>query len=138
MPESLTETPQGDAPNLSFLFGIRLPLQFRNWSAWKPIPISEIIKNGDLTPQQIQKLQLINDVKQFATDSLAFKPSSSYEKIYDQKGKPILWVVTACEKFSFEEYTWKYPVLGEAGYRGYFNEKAALKELSVTWLSWGW
>ena len=46
-----------------------------------------------------QKIILIQDIKKFTVDSLGFQPSPNYNKLYDQKGKPMMYVVTGCEKY---------------------------------------
>jgi predicted aminopeptidase len=44
-----------------------------------------------------QKLVLIQEIRRFAIDSLGINDSKNYTTVYDQQGKPVLWVVTACE-----------------------------------------
>jgi len=74
------------------------------------------------------KLLLVKEIKKFAIDSLGINPSDNYEKLYDQKGLPVMWVVTACDKYQLKTYYWKFPILGKFSYKGYFTEKRAIKE----------
>ena len=49
-----------------------------------------------------RKLELIEEIKQFAIDSLGLKPSKSYQRIYDQENRSLLWTISACEEFAFK------------------------------------
>lgn len=92
-------------------------------------PIDKILASEE-TPDSIKKkLILIQEIREYAIDSLGLLDSDSYHDIYDQKGEPVLWVVSASPPFKMEEYKWKYPFLGELGYKGYFKEEKAINEL---------
>ncbi len=67
-------------------------------------------------------------IKQFCTDSLGLDLGENYTELFDQKGKPVLWVVTASPTFELSSYEWKFPVLGEVSYKGFFNQDLAIQE----------
>ena len=48
--------------------------------------------------------------------------------MYDQKGKPGMYVVTACEPYDLIPYQWSFPIVGDFSYKGFFEKKKALKE----------
>lgn len=79
-----------------------------------------------------QKVYLIQEIKQFTIDSLGFSNNKNYTTIYDQQGKPLLWVVTASERFALKPYYWKFPIVGTVSYKGFFSEKEAEEE--ARWL----
>ncbi len=89
---------------------------------------TEVLRSGQLNTEEEEKLQLIEKVKTFSVEQLHYRPSNSYTTYYDQKNKPLLWVVTACEPYSLKAYTWKFPFLGEVSYKGFFDHTAALEE----------
>ena len=74
------------------------------------------------------KIEFIGFVKQFAIDSLGLEPSSSYEKIYDQKGQALMWLLTASPEFELKAYEWSFPIAGKFSYKGFFDHEQALKE----------
>lgn len=76
-----------------------------------------------------EKVRLIQEIKQFTIDSLGFVPNKNYTTVYDQKGKPLLWVVTASEKFALTPYFWNFPIVGKVSYKGFFSEKEAREEV---------
>lgn len=100
---------------------------------WHAQPIAEVLAYQD-TPDSIKyKLELINDIRNFAFDSLGLTRSENYTTYYDQHGKNILWVVTACEPYMFKPKEWSFPIIGSFTYKGFFDinqAKALAKELS--------
>ena len=74
------------------------------------------------------KLKLLDEIKRYAVDSLSLPAEDQYEKVFDQKGKDVLWVVTAAEPYELKSYTWQFPILGEVSYKGFFIYKEAEKE----------
>lgn len=92
------------------------------------VPIEEALVDSALTVEQKNKLRWIGEVVQFAGDSLELKTGSNYRTFYNSKGNPVLWVVTGCEPFALQKYKWKFPFLGELGYKGFFDQQKAQKE----------
>ncbi|MFT7380508.1 MAG: putative aminopeptidase [Roseivirga sp.] len=78
------------------------------------------------TPDSLRfKAKLVAEIRQFAFDSLGINYSENYTEIFDQMGKPSMYVVTACDSFSFTPKTWKFPLVGSFPYKGFFDlEKA--------------
>jgi predicted aminopeptidase len=74
------------------------------------------------------KLHLIEEIKQFAYDSIGLKPSDNYTTFFDQKDQRLMYVVTAAEKYELKPYMWSFPVLGEVPYKGFFDEHQAKEE----------
>ena len=90
--------------------------------------LESYLEENQLSENQKKKIEFIKYVKDYAVDSLGIEPSSSYEKIYDQKGKPILWMVTASPTFELKAYEWSFPIAGKFSYKGFFDYLAALQE----------
>jgi len=92
--------------------------------------LESFMEANSLGDNTVKKIEFIEYVKQYAIDSLGLDPSDSYEKIYDQKGKPILWMVTASPAFELKAYEWSFPIAGKFSYKGFFDYEAAIKEKS--------
>lgn len=75
------------------------------------------------------KIRLIQEIKKFTIDELGFNPTDNYSKLYDQKNKPLLHVITASKKYALEPYYWKFPIVGKVTYKGYFNREEADEEV---------
>lgn len=108
-------------------YGIRM-----GWGQVKIVlkarPVKTYLADPEVPDSLKANVRLIQDIKQFCYDSLGMNYSPNYNKVYDQKGKPLLWVVTACKKFSLEPKIWSFPVVGKVTYKGFFSEKQAKYE----------
>lgn len=90
--------------------------------------ISEYAQNPELSMLQKQNLELIGAIKKYSVDSLYYKPTKNFNSIYNQGQSPLLWVVTASQKFKIEPYYWSFPVVGEVSYKGFFDKQKAIAE----------
>lgn len=90
-------------------------------------PVEEFLADPNFPDSLKARLQLINEVRRFAIDSLGLKDTENYKTMYDQQGKEVMWVVIASRKYKLEPKEWKFPVLGAVPYKGFFNEKLALQ-----------
>lgn len=95
---------------------------------WNTKPVTEVLQDPTLPDSLKQRLQLIGEIKQFAIDSLGLDSSESYTTFYNQNGKPILWVLTACERFQMKPKEWRFPVIGTFAYKGFFDNARAQAE----------
>ncbi len=91
-------------------------------------PIEDVMKDESVGDSIKTKLRLVEEVKKFAVDSLGLKESKNYTTLYDQHGKPVLWVLTAAEKYRMKSFEWWFPVVGTVGYKGFFKLNNAQKE----------
>jgi predicted aminopeptidase len=91
-------------------------------------PVEEVLKDPSFPDSLKTKLLLIQEIKRFAFDSLGIKYSENYSTLFDQKGKGILWTVTACDPYQLKAKEWEFPVVGSFSYKGFFNYEKALEE----------
>jgi predicted aminopeptidase len=82
--------------------------------------------HNNLSEKQKKGLALINEIKKYSVDSLNYKPTKNFTTIYDQNNAPVLWVITASEKYKIEAYYWKFPVVGKVSYKGFFDRQKAI------------
>ena len=94
---------------------------------WNARPIERVLQDPTVADSLKQKIKLVQEVRAFAIDSLGINDSDSYHTLYDQKGKPVLWVVTACEPFSLDDKKWSFPLVGTFSYKGFFDHKKAIE-----------
>jgi len=95
---------------------------------WKAKPLDYFLENPDYPDSLKSKIQFIQEVKAFAFEELEINPSENYSSLYDQEGKPLMWVVTACQPFALEAKMWKFPIIGSFPYKGFFDFEMAKKE----------
>ncbi len=95
---------------------------------WNARPVSEYLSDP-MTPDSIkQKLRFIGEVRRYAIDSLGLNDTENYTTMYDQQGKPVLWVVTGSRPYAFIPKEWEFPVVGTVPYKGFFDPDLALSE----------
>jgi len=88
----------------------------------------ELKKDANFPDSLKAKIKIIEEARQFGMEKLGMKFSQNYTKIYDQKGKDILWNVSASYPYKLEAYEWKFPIVGKFSYKGYFDLEKAKKE----------
>ena len=95
---------------------------------WNARPVGDVMKDTNVSDSIKAKLQLMDEIKNFAVDSLGMKPTKNYTTFYDQQGKSILWVLTASEKYKLQPFHWTFPVVGKVSYKGFFNFEKGKRE----------
>ncbi len=93
---------------------------------WNAIPVDVALKDTVLDDESHAMLLLSGEIRRFAFDSLGLIENDNYTTFYDQQGKTLLWVVTACAPFRLEPYQWHFPVIGNVSYKGFFEHGKAL------------
>lgn len=88
--------------------------------------IAKFAKEAKLSEQERTNLLLIDEIKNYSVDSLGYKPTKNFTEIYDQKGEPVLWVITACDPYDLKPYEWKFPIVGKVSYKGFFKKEFAI------------
>jgi predicted aminopeptidase len=95
---------------------------------WGAHDFEEVFADPEVSDSVKEKLHLIDEIKQFAYDSIGLKPSDNYTTFFDQKDQRLMYVVTAAEKFQLKPYMWNFPVVGEVPYKGFFDAEKAKEE----------
>lgn len=90
-------------------------------------PVSEVLADPAFPDSLKIRLRIIQQAKEFA-GTVGLESNDNYSTYYDQKGKTILWNLSACEPFSFTPYTWTFPFTGKVSYKGFFDLEKAKKE----------
>lgn len=90
--------------------------------------VNDCLQDATVPDSVKRKLLLIREIRKYAVDSLGLKESKNYTTFYDQQGKPVLWVLTACEPFAMRAYEWYFPLLGKVSYKGFFEKEKGLPE----------
>jgi predicted aminopeptidase len=95
---------------------------------WEVEPVDVVLNNKDFPDSLKARIRLIEEIKQFGVDSLGLNPSDNYTTFYNQHGKPILWVLTASEKYKIKATEWRFPIIGTFPYKGFFDSSRVQKE----------
>lgn len=94
----------------------------------KARPIPEVLADKASSPKLVERLKLVQDLRDFARQDLHL-PADKQFADYTDLGRPYaVWVVFASKEFSVEPVGWWYPLVGTLSYRGYFDPESALAE----------
>lgn len=87
--------------------------------------IQELI-GVEQTPADLkQRLELVQEIRDFASAELLLPDNRSYRTYADLKRPYAVWNVVAAPALSVDPVTWCFPVAGCVPYRGYFDQAAA-------------
>jgi len=89
--------------------------------------INDMLRDKSLDSKMREKLLLIGDIRKFGI-SLGLNNTDSYQTVYDTRGKPIVYAVSACPKDRLRPVIWKFPIVGKVPYLGFFKREDAFKE----------
>ena len=87
-----------------------------------------VLASPNWTEEQKRKIRLIREVKKFGVSQLGLHDQGNFEKIFNQKEQTLVWVVTACQPYAFEEKKWNFPFVGNLSYKGFFSWEEAKNE----------
>ncbi len=95
---------------------------------WNARPIASVLDDPNFPDSLKSKLRIVEEMKQFAIDSLGLADSQNYQTVYDQQGGELMWVITASEPFQLKPKTWNFPIVGTVPYKGFFEKEKAIRE----------
>ena len=88
-------------------------------------PIPDIVADPDTAEILRQRLQRAQEIRAFASYELGLPENGSYRSYADLHRPYVVWNVFAAPELSLQLKQWCYPVVGCAGYRGYFDRESA-------------
>ena len=93
------------------------------------VPNQEVLRDEGVEEEIKEGIRLVQEVTKFSQNALGLRLDSCYETFYQVKGDALIYLVSACPKDSLEPYTWRFPIVGEVEYKGFFSKRDALKEI---------
>lgn len=92
------------------------------------IPVGKVLKNPEVPDSVKYKIRLVGQIRDYAVQELGLKGKKNYTTYFNQKGRALIWVVTACPRYKLEAYEWDFPLIGSFPYKGFFKFPMAVKE----------
>jgi predicted aminopeptidase len=100
-------------------------------------PVSALIADPGTPPKLKSRFQEVLKMRQFAEQELKEPADDNYVKYTDLRREYVVWNVNVAPALSMDPKTWWFPIVGRASYRGYFNERSALR-YAEKWEKRGW
>ncbi len=88
-------------------------------------PVPEVLADGVAEAALKERLALSQRMRDFAVTELKLPDNASYRRFADLKRGAAVWNVVAAPELGLQLKTWCYPIMGCAGYRGYFERSEA-------------
>ncbi|MFT7723003.1 MAG: aminopeptidase [Roseateles sp.] len=88
-------------------------------------PVGDWLADPATPPGLAARLALAQRLRDFASARLALPDNNSYRRYADLHRDAVVWNVVAAPAFGLALKTWCYPLLGCAGYQGWFDRAAA-------------
>lgn len=88
-------------------------------------PVDEWIGDTSTDPKLARRLQLSQQIRNYAVSELALPDNASYRRYADLQRPFVVWNVFAAPALSLQLKTWCFPVAGCVSYRGYFDKADA-------------
>jgi len=88
-------------------------------------PVADLLEQAELEPALRARLELSQQVLQFAHTEMLLPDNGSYTTYFDTGHPYVVWNVFAAPEFSLAPQVWCFPVAGCIAYRGYFSEAQA-------------
>ena len=92
--------------------------------------IESILSRPETDPVLKTRLQLVLQIRDFASSNLGLPDNDSYRSYADLERPYAIWNVFAAPPLSLEATRWCFPFAGCVSYKGYFNEQDA-KDFAV-------
>ena len=87
--------------------------------------IRELLESPGTSPELKRKLKLVESVRTFAIQQMAFTDNEGYTGYVDLGRPYVTMVVTAAPPLELKAHQWCYWFVGCQEYRGYFDESDA-------------
>jgi len=88
-------------------------------------PIEEVLASPYTSLSTKDAIQKVIKAKNFAVNELGLKATTNYTKFVQLDGAYVSWAVSASNPLKLEEKKWRFPIVGEVPYIGFFSQKKA-------------
>ncbi|MBT8437169.1 MAG: aminopeptidase [Gammaproteobacteria bacterium] len=90
------------------------------------VDIDELLADDSLETDLRERLELVQEIRRFSIERLELPANHSYASYVELDRPYVLQNLFAAAEFSTRLYEWCYPIIGCAGYRGYYDEDRML------------
>lgn len=94
----------------------------------KAVDIDSMLRDSSDNAKLVEFLETVKEIRRYATDSVGLKKNKNYYKYVKTDRDYLVNVLSACDKTSFNQYQWCFPLFGCVPYKGFFEKKDAERE----------
>lgn len=88
-------------------------------------PLAEVLASPRTTDPVRKAILLVKEAKEFAVRDLGLRATKNYETYVQLDAPCVVWAVSAADPLELKEKKWRFPIVGEIPYLGYFKKASA-------------
>jgi predicted aminopeptidase len=88
-------------------------------------PVTEVLSSPNTPEKTRHGIEMVKKAKAFAVTDLGLHATKNYETFVQLDGPCVSWAVSAAQPIALEEKKWKFPIVGEIPYIGFFTKEKA-------------
>jgi predicted aminopeptidase len=92
------------------------------------VPVEEALKTSALSPEEKDRIRLVERVKDFGEKELGLAPTENYTTVYLDKRNHAIYAVSAAPKDRLVMVPWWFPLVGNMPDLGFFDLESARSE----------
>ena len=90
------------------------------------VPIEKALEEYSFSREEKKKLQMVSEIKAFAIEKLDLDIDENVYSSYVQLYRPyVSYLLRVSSAYKLKAYTWNFPIIGSAPYKGYFDKEMA-------------
>lgn len=90
--------------------------------AFNTRPLDNVLKDPNIPDSLKKRILFIGEIRKYAIDSLGLQDNKEvYQTLYDQKGKPLVYLLTVAEAYQLKGVSFHFPIIGTFAYKGFFD-----------------
>ncbi len=86
--------------------------------------IDTVLARGQLTADQLDKLELMRDAREFARRRMGLYTRDQFDMFYDAGDDPVAYNLSAAPDDALTPYTWWFPIIGTIPYLAFFDRSS--------------
>ena len=90
-------------------------------------PVQEVLASPYTPKATKDAILTVMNAKKFAVEGLGLKATKNYSSYVQLDAEFVSWAVSASDALKLEEKKWKFPIVGEIPYLGFFQKEKAEK-----------
>jgi predicted aminopeptidase len=90
--------------------------------------VEEVLADPEIKDDIKDRIRLVQRVRAFGENHMGLRPSRGYGTFIEIQGDAVAYVVSACPKERLAPFLWRFPIVGEFPYKGFFRRAEAEME----------
>ncbi|MGE3262625.1 MAG: aminopeptidase [Bacteriovoracia bacterium] len=91
-------------------------------------PVEDVLASPQTSEAARRAIQVVKRAKDFAVKDLGLHATKNYQTFVQLDAPCVVWAVSAADPIELKERKWKFPIVGEVPYLGFFKKESAEAE----------